>query len=219
LIIEQILQKPCGFQCPAFCYFLEEQTMMPIQADEAGVVWEFYSPFAHIPGRYEWRRIHSPTHGSFDTFIVLAESTSLPPWVYLSSEAGLRYMADRYPESRTFKATELLIEGSFDGCLIRGRLCADAGPVAFAETRLAADPADIPRIAPYGGQELSVWGSRWSCVGLDLVRDGRCDGRINFAPESRLPDEVFSAMPCLVSAGSFGRLSPSGPPTGLERHK
>jgi hypothetical protein len=188
--------------------------MMPIQADEAGVVWEFYSPFAHIPGRYEWCRIHSPTHGSFDTFIVLAESTALPPWVYLVSEAGLRYMADRYPESHAFKATELLIDGSPDGCLIRGRLSADAGPVSFAEMRLAADPCGLPQMAPYGGGKLPVWGSRWSCVGLDLIRDGRCDGRIAFAPESRLPDEVFQAVPCVVSAGSFGRLSPYGAPDG-----
>jgi hypothetical protein len=182
-----------------------------MQFDEAGVVWEFYSPFAHVPGRYEWCRIHSPTHGSFDTFILLAASTSLPPWVYLSSEAGLRFMADRYPESRAFRAADLLIEASPDGCLVRGRLRADDGPVSFAEMRLAANARDIPRMEPYGGGELSVWGSRWSCAGLDLVRDGRCDGRICFVPDAGFADEVLSAKPCVVSAGSFGRIAPMGP--------
>jgi hypothetical protein len=173
--------------------------------DKTGVIWEFYSPFAHIPGRYEWCRIHSPTHGSFDTFILLAESTSLPPWVYLNGEAGQRFMAERYPESRTFQAEELRIESSPDGCLVRGLLRARDGPVSFAEMRLAADCRDLPRMVPYG--DAAVWGSRWSCAGLDLIREGRCDGTIRFAPGAGFPDEVLPAAPCVVSAGSFGRIT------------
>jgi hypothetical protein len=184
-----------------------------MQFDKTGAIWEFYSPFAHIPGRYEWCRIHSPTHGSFDIFILLAESISLPPWVYLTAEAGLRFMADRYPESRTFQASELCIESSPDGCLVRGRLRAGAGPVSFAEMCLAADCRDIPRMAPYGGEEAAVWGSRWSCAGIDLVRDGRCDGRIRFAPGAGFADEVLSAASCLVSAGSFGKIKERPPRT------
>ncbi|MDR3139086.1 MAG: hypothetical protein LBT95_05360 [Treponema sp.] len=183
--------------------------------DEIGAVWEFYSPFAHVPGRYEWCRIHSPTHGSFDAFILLAESTALPPWVYLSAEEGLRFMADRYPESRTFRAAELRIESSPDGCVVRGLLRAGGGPVSFAEMRLAADCRDIPRMAPYGGGEAAVWGSRWSCAGVDLVRDGRCDGSIRFAPDAGFTGEILSAAPCLVSAGSFGMIKErSAKPSG-----
>jgi hypothetical protein len=180
--------------------------MTSLLFEDEEAVWEFYSPFAHIPGRYEWCRIHSPTHGSFDTFILLEKSTSLPPWVYVNSPQGLRFMADRYPETRTFQAEDLAIEGSPNGCIIEGRLRAAAGPVAFAEMRLTADYRDIPRAAPYGGGGFAVWGSRWSCAGIDLIREGRCDGTICFNPGEGFADEVLRAEPCVVTAGSFGRI-------------
>lgn len=30
-----------------------------------GDIYEFYAPFAHIPGRFVWARIHTTTHGSY----------------------------------------------------------------------------------------------------------------------------------------------------------
>jgi hypothetical protein len=198
-------------------------TVPPIPPDGEGAVWEFYSPFAHVPGKYEWCRIHSPTHGSFDTFILLSDSTALPPWVYVNSVQGLRFLADRYPETRGFRAVSLGIEASPNGCVVRGFLRADTGPVRGAEMRLSAEEGDLPRAVPYGGGEFSVWGSRWSCTGVDLVREGRCDGRIEFAPldtegqkprfspaASPAPRQVIhlKAVPCLVSAGSFGKILP-----------
>lgn len=173
----------------------------------SGAVWEFYSPFAHIPGKYEWCRIHSPTHGSFDTFIVLAESTDRPPWVYVNSENGERFMAERYPESAVYKLRpqDLTIEASPDACTVEGRLSSAAGPAADVRMRLSADVRDIPHALPYGGESFAVWGSRWSCTGVDLVRSGHCDGHIEIRNEERY---ILRSVPCIVCAGSFGRINP-----------
>ena len=102
---------------------------------DTNAVWEFFSPFAHIPGRYEWCRIHSPTHGSFDTFIVIRESTDRPPVVYVNSPEGQRFMAERYPESSCFmvEKEKLTIRSADDGATVEGRLEADEGPISRAQ--------------------------------------------------------------------------------------
>jgi hypothetical protein len=174
---------------------------------DSNAVWEFFSPFAHIPGKYEWCRIHSPTHGSFDCFIVLGESTAVPPEVYVNSEAGERFMAERYPESAAFRvaAERLRLRASADGRLIRGSLRAETGPVRRAELRLRAEPHAIPSAVPYGGSGFPVWGGRWACEGVDLVLDGRCDGTLRFQ-DGRV--ERLRNAPCVVTAGSFARIVP-----------
>ena len=173
---------------------------------DTNAVWEFFSPFAHIPGRYEWCRIHSPTHGSFDTFIVIRESTDRPPVVYVNSPEGQRFMAERYPESSCFmvKKEKLRIRSADDGATVEGRLEADEGPISRAQMRLAADPSAVPEALPYGNADFAVWGSRWACEGVDLERQGRCTGRLLHADGT---EEIFTEEPCTVTAGSFARIT------------
>ena len=106
-------------------------------------VYEFYAPFAHIPGRFEWARIHSTTHGSFDCFIVIHEGTDQPVTVYVSSDQGERFMTDRYPESRGIRVLEhnLSIIAGAKGHTLECRLEAEEGPVRFATMTFSADPA------------------------------------------------------------------------------
>ncbi len=178
---------------------------------DTDAVWEFFSPFAHLPGKFEWCRIHSPTHGTFDCFIALGGSTALPPAVYVNAENGERFMRERYPESATYRVgpRQLRIRASDDGCDVRGTLAADAGPVRRAVMRLRAESAQLPAAIPYGGKDFPVWGGRWSCEGVDLVREGRCDGSVRFADgtETRLRKES-----CAVTAGSFARIAPLARP-------
>src|ERR1051326_5722585 len=104
--------------------------------DGPDVSYEFFSPFAHVEGKYEWCRIRSPTHGVFDTFILVGES---PVVVYVASGSGARFMAERYPECRAFRVApgDLSIEESRDGRTVRGRLRADVGPVQAADLTLS----------------------------------------------------------------------------------
>ena len=178
-----------------------------IPMSDTNAVWEFFSPFAHIPGKYEWCRIHSPTHGTFDCFIVLGASTAVPPSVYVSADNGERFMRERYPESATYRVGQrrLRIRSSSDGCDVRGFLRSETGPVRRAAMRFSAEPAQLPAAIPYGGQDFPVWGGRWACEGVDLVREGRCDGSIRFADGTAV---VLRKESCAVTAGSFARIAP-----------
>ena len=142
---------------------------------------EFYSPFAHIPGRYEWCRIHCPSHGSFDTFIVInAGRTDTAVTVYVNSNAGEAFMADRYPESRCIRleAAQLTIEASPDGRTVRGRLSASEGPVREAKMHFESKPEAALKESAYGGGDFAVWGSRWSCTGVDMELEARVSGSL-----------------------------------------
>lgn len=174
--------------------------------DGPDVVYEFFAPFAHIEGRYEWCRIRSPTHGVFDVFIVLGATTAEAATVYVNSVLGQAFMQERYPECTTVRVAPgaLRIEESADGCTVRGRLAADEGPVHDADLELVASPQQIPRQVPYGGTGAPVWGSRYTCWGVDLVLDGKAIGHVN-GPER---EERFQGEPCLVTVGSFGRIAP-----------
>jgi len=174
--------------------------------DDTDVVYEFYAPFAHIEGRYEWCRIRSPTHGFFDTFIVLGATTADPATVYVNSVLGAAFMAERYPECTTIRVAPggLLIQESSDGCTVRGRLAASEGPVHEADLELAASPQQLPRAVAYGGEGRPVWGSQYTCWGVDLVLDGKVRGRV-VGPER---EEHFGGDACIVTLGSFGRIAP-----------
>lgn len=165
---------------------------------------EFYAPFAHIPGRYEVCRIRSATHGTFDVFIVLHGSTQEPVTVYLSSTLGAAFMQERFPESTTHRVppSDLVID-AVDEVTVSCRLRAQAGPVHAVDIRLTASAQQLPRATPYGGP--SVWGSRFACDGVDLELDGKATGTLQ-GPEL---DEVFRSEPCIVTVGSYGRLTPS----------
>jgi len=176
--------------------------------DGPGVAYEFFAPFAHVEGRFEWCRIRSPTHGVFDVFIVLGASTSVPATVYVSSEAGARFMAERYPECETHRVPEddLLLTERGDGRVVAGMLRAEVGPIALAEMTLVAPADATPQQAPYGGEGRPVWGSkRFTCWGVDLALRGKAQGAVWWADgrEERLEDE-----PAIVTLGSFGRIAP-----------
>lgn len=174
---------------------------------DGNAVWEFFSPFAHIPGKYEWCRIHSSTHGSFDCFILLGSSTAVPPSVYVNADNGERFMRERYPESAVYRVApgRLRLRASIDGCAVRGVLTAKTGPVRKAAMKFRADAAQLPAAIAYGGKDFPVWGGRWACEGVDLVREGRCEGSIRFS-DGRT--ETLKAESCAVTAGSFGRIAP-----------
>lgn len=175
--------------------------------DGPDVAYEFFAPFAHIPGKYEWCRVRSPTHGVFDLFILLGQSTSVAATVYVNSTLGAQFMAQRYPECRTVRVppSGLLITESPDGATVTGKLRAPEGPLREADLTLRASAASIPKQVPYGGEGQPVWGSKFTCWGVDLNLDGSADGRLVWEDGRQ---ETVRATPCIVTRGSFGRLAP-----------
>lgn len=179
--------------------------------DGPGVAYEFFAPFAHVPGRYEVCRIRSPTHGVFDTFIVLGPSTAEPALVYVNSVLGAAFMRDRYPECTCVRVSPaaLRIDESPDGRTVSLKLDGAEGPIRSADLSLKAPAAALPRNVPYGGDGKPIWGSaKWTCWGVDLVLDGTTQGRVTWA-DGRV-DEL-RGKPCIVTLGSFGRIAPRGP--------
>jgi len=175
--------------------------------DGPEVAYEFFAPFAHLPGRVELCRIRSPTHGVFDTCIVLGASTSVPATVYVNSTPGAAFLADRYPECTAVRVPPagLALAESADGRTVTGKLRADAGPLRELDLSLRAPPAAIPQAVPYGGDGKPTWGGRWTCWGVDLALDGHADGTLAWADGRK---EQLRGAPCIVTLGSFGRLAP-----------
>src|SRR2546423_14055292 len=103
--------------------------------DGADVAYEFFAHFAHVPGKYEWCRIRSPTHGVFDCFILLGATTAVPATVYVNSVLGQSFMRDRYPECTTIRVQpgQLKVEESPDGRTVTGALQSSEGPVHAAQ--------------------------------------------------------------------------------------
>lgn len=168
-------------------------------------VWEFYAPFAHLPGRLEWCRIRGPTHGVLDTCIVLGETAADPATVYVNSEAGERFMSDRFPECSTFRVASrsLGIQESVDRLRLHARLHADDGPLRRAEMAFTAR-SDVPRQVEYGGHGRPVWGGRFTCWGVDLEVDADVHGIIRWEGER----EALAGTPGILTLGSMGRLEP-----------
>lgn len=170
--------------------------------------YEFYAPFAHIPGRYELARIHSPTHGSFDTVIAITTTTDRPVVVYVNSTAGERFMADRYPESTAIRVSEdaLILEGDAWSPVVGGRLTTDEGPVRRVDLRFAiADDSVLPQAVPYGGGDFSVWGSGFTCSGVDLELPATVAGEVESAEGTV---ERWSGESAVITRGSFGAIFP-----------
>jgi hypothetical protein len=175
--------------------------------DGPDVVYEFFAPFAHVPGKYEWCRIRSPTHGVFDTFIVLGASTGHPATVYVNSVLGTHFMRDRYPECTTVRVapTALIVDESADGRTLTGSLAASEGPVRKATMTLRAPATALARSVPYGGEGKPVWGGRWTCWGVDLALDATADGTLELADGKK---EHLRGAPAIVTLGSFARIAP-----------
>ncbi len=165
--------------------------------------WEFYAPFAHIEGKYEWCRIRSTTHGSFDTMILFPYSKQVI--VYVIDDSGERFMHERYPECETYRALQLTIEEQDSGRVVAGTLTAAVGPVREANLRFTAG-GSLPRAVEYGGKDQPVWNSRrFACWGVDLVLGARATGQIRWE-DNRL--EALADVPAIVTAGSFGCIVP-----------
>lgn len=177
--------------------------------DDTAVVYEFFAPFAHVPGRYEWCRVRSPTHGVFDTFILLgAAGPAAPAVVYVASDAGERFMRDRYPECETHKVGmgDLRLEERDAGRTLLAELRARSGPVRLAKMTFSAPGGAMPRAVPYGGKGEPVWGSkRFTCWGVDLVLDAVATGALERAEGFVEP---LQRVPAILTLGSFGRIAP-----------
>jgi hypothetical protein len=174
--------------------------------DGPGVAYEFYAPFAHVPGRYEWCRVRSPTHGVFDLFVLLGAGPSAPVTVYLDSREAEAFMEERYPECLAFGAREVSIQERDAGRTVLGHLRTREGPLRGARMQLAATPDAPLEQVPYGGEGEPVWGSRrWTCWGVDLALRGHADGRVRAADGDH--DELRGA-PAVITLGSFGRIAP-----------
>jgi hypothetical protein len=175
--------------------------------DGPEVLYEFFAPFAHVPGRYEWCRIRSPTHGVFDTFIVLGASTQVPATVYVNSALGASFMAERYPECVAIRVAPggLAIAEGPDGRSVSGTLKADAGPVRAAQMTVRAPGMALPKPVPYGGNGAPVWGGRWTCWGVDLALPAVADGTLTHADGKK---ETLRGAVAIVTLGSFGRIAP-----------
>lgn len=176
--------------------------------DTPDVVYEFFAPFAHVPGRYEWCRIRSPTHGVFDCFILLGVGgPAAPVNVYVATDAGEKFMKERYPESTVHKVGmgDLRIEERDAGRTLICDLRARAGPVRTVKMTFQAPGGAMPRQVPYGGKGEPVWGSkRWTCWGVDLVVDATVTGAIEWENYA----EPLQRVPGIVTLGSFGRIAP-----------
>lgn len=167
--------------------------------------WEFYAPFAHIPGRYELARIHTTTHGSFDTWIVIETTTDRPVTVYVNSENGERFMADRYPESTAIRVTpdDLSIESDPWSFTVTGELRASQGPVRSGQLCFSRPADAVATATPYGGSGFSVWGSRYTCSGVDMETVAALSGSIQ-GPGTT---EEFDDEAGIITLGSFGRIA------------
>ncbi len=180
----------------------------PDPTSHADVAYEFFHPFAHIEGRYEWCRIISPTHGAFDVFIVLGATTSEPATVYVKDDAGERFMAERYGPCTTIRVPDddLSIGTSDDGYTVQGRIRAMDGPIREATMTFRAERGTIPRQVAYGGENAPIWGeAKRTCWGVDLVLDATVDGEIVDAANTR---EELRGTTGIVTMGSFGRIGP-----------
>jgi hypothetical protein len=175
--------------------------------DGPGVAYEFFAPFAHVPGRYEWCRIRSATHGVFETFILLGKTTSHPATVYVNSALGAAFMKERYPECTAIRVppSGLSIQESSDGRTVDGHLAAAEGPLRELTMTLRAPATALPKAVPYGGDGKPVWGGRWTCWGVDLNLEGHADAKLVWT-DGRV--EALRGEPCIVTLGSFGRLAP-----------
>lgn len=178
--------------------------------DDASVVYEFFAPFAHVPGRFEWCRIRSPTHGVFDAFILLSPvgGPAAPAVVYVAHDWGAKYMKDRYPECETHLVGmgDLRLDERDAGRTVIGELRARAGPVRTVKMTFQAPGGATPRMVPYGGRGEPVWGSKkYTCWGVDLVVDATVTGVVERAEGYAEP---LNRVPGIVTLGSFGRIAP-----------
>lgn len=165
-------------------------------------VHEFYGPFAMVDDLIEFVHIVSPTHGELDTALLLQPQ---PPQIYVSNEAGERFLRERYPNARRFRvpARQLLLESLDQGRAIVCHLTAQEGPFRRLSVLVRADAE--ARCTPERYEARGVWGSSGLvCVGVDLRLPARATGRIDWA------DGTVEAVdrPAVLFRGSYGKIQP-----------
>lgn len=165
------------------------------------MVTEFYSPFAHLRNKLEWCRIRSPTHGIFDVVIVLPGRTDVPVTVYTNSDNGAAFMADRFPESTTYRVPTgaLQMAESQGGLHLECRLDAEEGPLRRARMSFTAQ-SRVPKEVPYGG-DAPCWGGRFVCTGVDLELDAKAEGLLRWHDREEPVDSQG-----VLTVGSMGNL-------------
>lgn len=166
--------------------------------------YEFYVPFFHVPGRYEWCTIHAEQYGSFDCFIVIHTTTDRPVTVYVSAESGARFMRERFPESTAVRVSPAALQiEAHDTRSARGRVTAEEGPVRSAEMEFVARADALPVATHYGDRSFAVWGSRFWCEGVDMELPAGVTGRVVGADGS---EERFENADGILTVGSYGEL-------------
>ncbi len=116
-------------------------------------------------------------------------------------------MASRYPESRCCRvpAECLSITASAEGLRTEGVLdvpqsARSDGPVSRARMVFEAEPHAVPEEKHYGSSRFTVWGSKWSCTGVDLELKARVSGLIILKEK----EEVFDKTQGIICLGSYG---------------
>lgn len=169
-----------------------------LDADE---VHEFYHPFAMLPSGLELVRVVSPAYGAMDMVVLLDPK---PVRVYVNTEAGERYLRERYPPVRRFRVPEAgmrLVELD-RGETIIAELVAENGPLRELSLTIRAEADAAVRAERYEGH--SVWGSDLACHGVDLRQAATCRGLVRWEGGRA---EAISA-PATIFRGSYGKIAP-----------
>lgn len=165
-------------------------------------VHEFYGPFAMVDDLIEFVHIVSPTHGEFDTALLLEPR---PPQIYVASDAGERFLRERYPNARAFRvaAHELLLESLDHGRALVCDLTARDGP--FRRLSVLVRAERDARYTPERYEAKGVWGSPGlACLGVDIRLAARASGRIEWA-DGRIEAVDRRAV---LFRGSYGKIQP-----------
>ncbi|HVL88467.1 MAG TPA: hypothetical protein VM681_10770 [Candidatus Thermoplasmatota archaeon] len=182
--------------------------------DDGDVAYEFYAPYAHVPGRFEWIRLRTRTHGTFDAFVLLPADANAAPDVFVNSDDGSDFLHERFPEARAWRVPEraLRIDERDAGRTVAGRLRSEDGPLREADMVLSVPIREPPQTVRHGGEGAPRWGSKqWTGWGVDLALRATAAGTIRWAERHRPED--LRAVPAVVTLGSFRRIAsrPSAP--------
>ena len=167
-----------------------------------GEVHEFYHPFVmlnEIP--LELVRVVSAGYGAMDMVLLLEPK---PIRLYVNNEDGARFMRERFPKAKTFRADEAamrLVELDRGATMLAQLRCND-GPIRELSLVISAD-ADAP-ITTERYESHEVWGSPLECHGIDLRQAATCRGIIQWENGTTEP----ISTPATIFRGSYGKLSP-----------
>lgn len=164
-------------------------------------VHEFYAPFALVPGLVELVRVISPAYGEMDMVVILEPR---PVRVYVNSNAGERFLRDRFPAVERFRVPEddLLLEDANRGRTLVADLSAHEGP--FRELSLVVRARPDATYEPERYEGLNVWGSELTCYGIDMRLAATARGMVRREGGAR--ESVF--QDATLFRGSYGKVAP-----------